>query len=226
MKTNAIKITGIAALALSCCVSAYAFNDLDSTDEIYASSINNLNRLGIIDGYEDGSFRPDAEITRAEMTQIISNLIPITNYNSAGTITADRIYSDIPAEHWANNVIARASNLNYINGYEDGTFKPENNITYAETIKIITTMLGYNYEADKNGGYPDGYIKTAAEIGITAGLEFDKNSNVTRAAAAVMINNALDIPHLVITAYDVDGSVTLEADEELTFGSIIGNAAE
>lgn len=226
MKNKMIKTTGMIALVLSCCYQVYAFSDVVSTDEIHSSSIDHLSQLGIINGYEDGTFRPDFSITRAEMVQIISNMIPITNYTPTGTITINELYSDIPTSHWANDVIIRVSNLNYINGYEDGTFKPENNITYAEAIKIITNMLNYNYEADNNGGYPDGYIKIAEDIGITSGIEFDKNSYVSRKDVAVMINNALDVPHLVITSYNIDGSVILEEDENLTFSNIINNAGK
>ena len=224
MKTKMIRVTCIIALILSCCSQAYAFSDVALTDELHSNSINNLNQLGIINGYEDGTFRPNSSITRAEMVQIISNIIPITNYTPVGTITVGEIYSDISMDYWANDVIMRVSNLNYINGYEDGTFKPENNITYAEAIKIIATMLNYNYEAEKNGGYPDGYIQIAEDIGITSGLEFNKNSYVSREDVAVMINNALSIPHLVIISYNIDGNIILEEDGNLTFSKIINNA--
>lgn len=206
-------------------VQAFAFSDVSNSSSVYKIT-SELKNLDVIDGYEDDTFRPDAEITRAEMTRIALNLLP--KVVDSGVITIDfsgsALYSDISKLHWADDDIGRMSSLNIINGYDDGTFRPDANITYQEVIKIIIEMLNYGDEVEKLGGYPDGYISEAAKLGITNNVDFIATDNAKRGDVAIMIYNSLDIPNKVITSYTVGQGAEYKIDQNVTFRSMITGA--
>ena len=89
--------------------------------------------MGIVGGYPDGSFQPNAPITRAEFAAIAVRFDQIE-------ATDDTPFTDI-ANHWAWQDIARAASEGWVAGYEDGTFRPDNSITRAETMAIINRVL-------------------------------------------------------------------------------------
>ena len=95
-------------------------------------AIATLTNMGIIKGYTDGTFRPNADITRAELATIIARFAKL-DVNT-------KTFSDING-HWAQKSIELAAGNNWINGYDDGTFRPNNNITRAETFAMINRVL-------------------------------------------------------------------------------------
>ncbi len=101
-------------------------------------AIATLTNMGIIKGYTDGSFRPNADITRAELATIIARFAKL-DVNT-------KTFSDING-HWAQKSIELAAGNGWINGYEDGTFRPNNNITRAETFAMINRVLDRQTES-------------------------------------------------------------------------------
>ena len=99
----------------------------------YNTAVSTLSSMGIITGYPDGTFRPNAAITRAEFAAIAAR------FDNDGDKTAAK-FSDI-ANHWAKDEISIAYNNGWINGYPDGTFGPQRNITRAETATMINRVL-------------------------------------------------------------------------------------
>ena len=99
------------------------------------ASILVMNELGIVKGYEDGTFRPENYITRAEFATMVSRFANMKNIEIKGS------FKDVTTEHWAYKTINFAKIMGWISGYEDGTFKPDNPITRAEAITIINRML-------------------------------------------------------------------------------------
>ena len=100
----------------------------------YATAVATLSNAGILSGYEDGTFRPDATITRAEFATIAARFD--TN-DTAGSGS----FTDI-AGHWAEQYIKRAYTLGWVNGYSDGSFHPDADITRAEAVTLINRVLG------------------------------------------------------------------------------------
>lgn len=100
----------------------------------YATAVATLSNAGILSGYEDGTFRPDASITRAEFATIAARFD--TN-DTAGSGS----FTDI-AGHWAEQYIKRAYTLGWVNGYSDGSFHPDADITRAEAVTLINRVLG------------------------------------------------------------------------------------
>ena len=99
----------------------------------YNHAVSTLSAMGIVKGDSDGKFNPNAPITRAEFAAIAARFD-----DKANTTTAD--FSDI-ASHWAKNEISAASNNGWINGYPDGTFRPDNKITRAEAMTLVNRVL-------------------------------------------------------------------------------------
>lgn len=101
-----------------------------------ANYIGYMQQFGIITGYADGSFRPDASVTRAEFAAIASRFETLTE----GT----KSFSDVPSSHWAAKYINFAATRGWVNGYADGTFQPNNSITRAEVAAVTCRLLERN----------------------------------------------------------------------------------
>ena len=115
-----------------------SFSDVTSAHWA-ANYIGYMEQFGIVRGYSDGTFRPNAPITRAEFAAICCRFEQLTD--GAATFT------DVPASHWAAKSIAYAAKRGWVTGYADGTFKPGNNITRAEVAAVTCRLLERN--ADK-----------------------------------------------------------------------------
>ena len=108
------------------------FSDLPA-DTWYTEAVKTLAAKGIIRGYTDGTFRPDAPISRAEFVAMLSRFTSMSS--------GEMIFSDIPSNHWAYQHIVSATSKGWINGYPDGTFRPEQNIARAEAAKVTNGLL-------------------------------------------------------------------------------------
>ena len=108
-----------------------AYSDVNRGDW-FNNAVSTLSNAGIISGYPDGTFRPNAPITRAEMSKIIALFAKLNK-------SEDR-FNDI-AGHWAEAYIKLAAGNGWIAGYPDGSFKPQQNITRAETMTMINRVL-------------------------------------------------------------------------------------
>ena len=111
------------------------FPDVDS-DLWYSDAISAINYLGIINGYPDGSFQPDGSITRAELATIAAHFAAMMQMSPLNHLS----FSDVDA-HWAQLDIEYAAAIGWVNGYEDGTFRPDNYITRAEFITLVNRVL-------------------------------------------------------------------------------------
>ena len=109
-----------------------SYSDVKARDW-FNNAVSTLSNAGIIAGYEDGSFRPNGYITRAEFATIAARFFDVT-YNGKD------LFPDISG-HWAKDYINQAANKGFVNGYEDGTFKPDRNITRAEAVTLVNRTL-------------------------------------------------------------------------------------
>ncbi len=107
------------------------FTDIPSALDDHC--IASLSVIGLLRGYEDGSFRPDNPISRAECVVLLSRLIEVP----AGSST----FSDVPETHWASSAISAGTSAGWLSGYPDGTFRPDQNITRLEAVKMINTAF-------------------------------------------------------------------------------------
>lgn len=154
----------------------------------YVEAVARLADMGIFTGDDKGNFNPDANITRAETATIICRLMGVED-----EIATPRhpTYDDVPTRHWASGYIAKATELGIFNGDGTGNFRPGDNVTYQEMIKMLVCMGGHEKDAQEAGGWPNGYIAIAKDLGITTGLRFDQTAKVPRSTVARLIFNSI-----------------------------------
>ncbi|MFR4162084.1 MAG: ZmpA/ZmpB/ZmpC family metallo-endopeptidase [Paraclostridium sordellii] len=109
------------------------FNDI-SNDYWAKNEVNYLASKGLFNGYEDGTFRPENPITRAEVATIL------VRSNSDIKQKLKKVFPDIDDSHWASKYIEKAAELGYMLGYEDGSFKPDQVITRGETVVTLNRI--------------------------------------------------------------------------------------
>ncbi len=162
----------------------------ESKEEIAAKELEKYEILDTKDYL--GKISTDGYVTRAEMAKMLVLMLGLSPSDAVVN------FSDVPSEHWAHRFISRAAAFGIVNGMGDGTFSPDENITYQQAIKMIVCALGYGVVAQRNGGYPHGYTITGVNLGITP----DK-AVVTKIAdkgeIIVMLAKALDVPMMVVT---------------------------
>ena len=164
-----------------------AFEDVTSEHEHYIP-IFTLKSAGIISGYSNGKFKPHNTITRAEACSMIINALE----NPDDISSKGNSFTDTYG-HWAEDVIAKAKSMGIINGKSESVFAPEENITDEQLVKIIVCLLGYGKQAPYIGGYPNGYIEIASNIGLLDDVEFCIGNYTERCTLAKLIFNALNI---------------------------------
>lgn len=154
----------------------------------YAKAVEKLAEAGIITGDENGNFNPNNTITRAEVAAMICRMM---YGEEAAKSFNESPFTDVPTKHWAAGYIKWSVDCGIINGYGDGKFGPEDAVTYEQVVKMLVCSRGWEQEAEDAGGYPDGYLAMAEEIGITEDMTFTASDNAPRRAVAQMIANTL-----------------------------------
>ena len=161
--------------------------------------------LGIMEGYDDGSFKPDAEITRAEFATILMRTLGWIEEN--GTSTA---FTDMNG-HWAAGYVERAYSLGIASGMGEGVFAPDNLVLCQEGATFINNALGYKEVAAQRGEWPHGDLAVALDNGLLKGITTGYDKPLTRGEAAKMIANALEANTMEVS-YGAMGSSVYEGD--------------
>lgn len=196
-------ISAVAALALSASsfvALAANYPDVDSSAS-YKQAVDELSALNILNGYEDGTFKPDELVTRAEFAKIVITTLGSAELNQANAAAGkDTVFTDVPGTHWASGYIAAAVSGGYINGMGDGTFAPDANVTYAQAMKMLICAAGYEQWSIEKGGWPSGYLYYANQNGVGNGVTgVTEDTEITRAQVAQMVDNVLTVPACVET---------------------------
>lgn len=200
-----IALVCVFALALTTVAFGATYSDV-AEDSAYYEAVETLNKLDIITGYEDGTFKPEDSVTRAEMAALIAR---IQGYGETAAGSANTGFTDVPATHWASGFIANAAGMGIINGYGDGTFGPEDPVLYEQAVKMVMATLGYTPFAEKNGGYPTGYLAAAQRYDVSLAVaNAVQGTNANRGTIAQILENALDTPLMIQSQWNTNGEVT------------------
>ena len=182
-------LSGITALALLLCLlpaavpTAKASSFVDVKDQTVAEQVEVLRMLGVIDGVGGNRFDPNGTLTRAQFAKMAVTMQG--KKNAAAQFQNYTIFPDVRASHWAAgyvNLSVRGEGK-ILAGYPDGKFHPDEKISFAQTVTILMRVLGYKDE-DVGAVWPQGYLSTAAYIGLTDGISLPANAKLTRAQAA------------------------------------------
>lgn len=174
----------------------FIFSDVEE-GHVNFIAINWLKQNNIVNGYIDGSFDPDKKVNRAEALKMIFKCLNV----SVDQVQAEQPFPDVPNESWFANYVKKAKELGVVNGYQDGYFRPENNMNKAEALKVIFEILGTKLKTSEEDPFADvpkdswfsSYAQIAKEKTI---LDINLDNNVhleeylTRGGIAEMIYRA------------------------------------
>lgn len=207
--TRVLALVLVFSLMLST-VAFAAFTDIKADDD-YAEAIETLAALGILKGYEDGTFGADKAITRAEAVAVVNRIQDLSGA-SAGAQGAS-LYTDVAATHWALGDINLATQMGTVSGDGNGTFRPEDQVSYQEMVKMLVVALGYAPAAADMGGWPTGYLVVASQQGVLENTTNVGAAPATRGVVAQLTFNALTAAMMKQTGYGENKEYTV-MDEE------------
>ena len=144
-------------------VSALAQFDYPDVNEEYVKITDLLYDLEIMEGFEDGAFRSEDTLTRAEAAAITVRLTGQEDEVEQG----ETAFSDVDLNHWASGYINVAEENGIINGMGNGTFDPEGLVTYHQVVKMLVCVLGYGPVGEAHGGFNGGGYLYAGSKQIT-----------------------------------------------------------
>ena len=180
-------MASLLAPAVQAAAPANRFYDLNGDSFM---SVEPLRLMGIMDGFSDGNFRPNSQLTRAQFCKMV--VCALNAEDELGLYRTVTIYPDVKPSHWAAAYINMAAKgKKAISGFSDGKFYPDRTVTLGQAATILLRTLGYKDE-NIGGVWPDSYLSFAASIGLTDGVDTAKgNSPLTRADAAILFTNLL-----------------------------------
>jgi len=197
----------VIAMVLSSFSMAFAapkFEDIANSD--YSKAIDTLVALGVIRGYEDGTFRPERVVTRAEMAVLMVQLLGYGDLVAGSKSN----FSDTQG-HWADAWIALAAGRGLVIGTGDGKFTPDRTVSYDEAITMVVRGLGYTDNCNElKGTWPTNYKVKAAELKLTKDVKLVA-TGADRGGVAQLMFNALEA---ALVSVDTDGNVTTLFDAE------------
>ena len=209
-KTLAVVLAFAMILSMGA-ISTFAYTDV-AEGTIVSEAVDILSGLNILTGFEDGTFRPDETVTRAQMAAIICRTLGYEDQAQSSMGTT--IFNDVAADHWASGYINVAQAQQIINGYGDGNYGPEDKVTYEQAVKMIVSALGYDIAAQAKGGYPTGYLAIASAEGITKSANGKVGDAAARSTIAVLVYNSLEVRLMDQNTWSTDGTDTYGKDNK------------
>lgn len=204
-----IALVAVFAMMVTSVAFAQSYSDVKEDDNYY-EAIEMLSKLNILTGDDkDGDgvmdFRPNDTITRAEVAAVVCRIQNLNGLSQTATP-----FTDVPSSHWASGYVAQAAGQGIINGYGDGNFGPEDEVTYEQAVKMFVETLGYTPFVNANGGYPTGHLTAAARYGVLDGVVgASVGAQATRGQVAQMAFNAIDTPLMDRSSYGKDEEFTI-----------------
>ena len=194
-----------ACMAFGFGATAFAALPSDAVDSKYADAIEVLGALDIMVGdAESGAFRPEDTIKRSEFAKVAVTSMGLGSIAENSEYPTK--YPDVVENHWANGYINVATNQGIVIGDDEGNFRPDDTITYAEAATVLVRLIGHGPAAEKKGGFPTGYISVASQQGITKNAVASNDTAVVRGMVAQMTNNSLTVKKMEQTSFGGDES--------------------
>ena len=208
-------------MTLSLAVSANAaFKDVKDINETYAESAEVLANLGVFKGYEDGSFNPKGDITRAEVAAIVYRIYTgdVKDVQAKNYETYNK-FADMAGAGWAKGYIGYCANAAFIKGYPDGNFKPAGKVTGYEALTMILRAVGYDKNNEFTGAdWALNVAQIAQKNGILDNVKgVDLNAPATREVVAELLFRAINVPMVSYTAAFGYQNVGLSTAENKVF---------
>ena len=191
----------------------------DKADIKATTAVDMLSSLGVIQGYEDGSFKPNTTVTRAQMAKMIFTIMNGGNDNANAYVSLPTKFTDLPTAAWAQGYVRYLQNTGIIAGKSATKFAPNDTVTGLEAAKMVLVAAGYN--AQKAGLTGAAWAQNTMKYGqlnnLFEDVDADLNAALPRQYAAQILYNALDMKRVVWSndindfknATDVSGEKTI-----------------
>ena len=190
-------------MTLSLAVSANAaFKDADKVSDTYEEAVAVLNGMGVFKGYEDGSFQPQGNITRAEVAAIVYRVYTADVKDAKASMYATyNKFSDMAGAGWAQGYIGYCANAALVKGYPNGTFQPSGKVTGYEVLAMILRAIGYDQNNEFTGAdWALHVAQTAQQAGVLKNVKgVDLNAPATRELVAEILFRAIQQPMVTYT---------------------------
>ncbi len=183
--TAAAAVVTVLAVSASSVSANEVFSDINE-ERADSEAIMKMYNAGYIAGYKDGSFRPDGSITRAELVRIVNQTLQFSDPDE----DAENAYSDVYENEWYYNDLLIAQERDYVEGFPDGTFKPNDNITRQQFCTIVSRLFGFEAPQiietkveDEITGWATNYVYAVLSAGVMEleeGNLFRATENITR----------------------------------------------
>lgn len=162
----------------------------DVSDSYTATAVEALRLMGVLDGYGDGTFRPDTVLNRAQFCKMA--VYAMDGSGELGRYSTVTIFPDVKPSHWASAYINMAARKGIISGFADGKFKPGQTVTAGQAVTILMRGLGYKDE-DMGGVWPQSYMAEAQTNGLLKSTGITSAyAGLTRAQAAKLFLNLFE----------------------------------
>ena len=153
----------------------------------YENALFDIAALGIFVPDENGEFRENSPLTRAEFATAILRVI---GYNEVISDDAAKKFKDVAKDAWYYDSVQAIYQLGIMSGDGNEYFRPQNCVTMREAVKTAIVILGYGNEAEKQGGWPDGYMTLGIKLRLLEGMR--TSDAFTRGDLAVLLHNTID----------------------------------
>lgn len=204
----------------------HQFND--SQDTAYEQECEFLAFLGIIDGKQEGLFKGEDYLTRAEFAKLAVNALNLSVIDMS-----EPVFNDVDSSNALSDYIYTAYTNHIVSGYEDGTFRPDDRVLCQEAYVMVCRLLNYDKVIDREAAYPYNYIGKLSEEVSLKKIRKGYGEPMTRGEAAILICNALHaVPYFVNNIkgntgkYEKDTKTVLESTREIYLRSGVLDAVD
>ncbi len=233
MNTKRTAKVALATFGLSVMLPTAAFAATDTQGHWAGSVLAKWESQALISGYEDGTIRPDHEISRAEFVALVNR---VAGYQAAGSTVK---FSDVKTGDWYAGQVAIAVNEGYIGGFEDNTFRPNDSVTRAQAAAIIARIKNLPSDTARANQFADaaatpdwakGVVGAVANAGYMIGDEannFNAEKALTRAEAVASLDRVFGVKDLAaqtLTLSATEGVIAKGASKTITATSSVEGA--
>ena len=192
----------------------------DQADIKASTAVDMLSSLGVIQGYDDGSFKPNTTVTRAQMAKMIFTIMNGGNDNANAYASLPTAFTDLPTAAWAQGYVRYLQNTGIIAGKSATKFAPNDTVTGLEAAKMVLEAAGYN--AQKAGLTGAAWAQNTMKYGqlnnLFEDVDTDLNAALPRQYAAQILYNALDMERVVWSNDIEDFKPATDVDDDKTIG--------
>ena len=217
----------VVAMMMGFATVAGAADFTDAADVSHDEAVDVMTAIGVINGYPDGSFRPEGNVTRAQMAKMVAYIV--AGGEDVGSLYAGATAFSDCLTHWARGYIAYANTTGIIAGVGGGRFNPDGNVTGAQAAKMMLCALGYKQDTEgyTGTGWSVNVLADARTVGLLDGLNgVNMNAALNREDAAQLMFNALkatmvEYPRGNTVVNGGDGTTVIIGGSEATY---VGNS--